>query len=377
MMKPLPHVAMSTFVTLSMLTAVQAQSQTPEQGSIPTTAPVADSQPKWTVLVGDRASDKDDARWRTVISDGKDIRIANAPLIVRNEHVYRLEKKMHNWKKSFYKGKTSAYYSVEELQAKDLETGKSTVIVSATKALAEAKECVNQGCYELQNPGQAFEGATAKDAASRGCSYDRRVTILSLYDGLICLHDHNYSNEPFSAHPNFGGGYEIYQFDGRRLKPVSNKFLTRSVEARAKKKLHKMEIGTCIFADETNLRPECFVGCAVIPAAGGLNLEYAVTSGYGAHYDVDDKVSVPLSTDSSKNEIQRQFVKTHRQFLNWKKTSFFSAAPDGSGVVYKEGGTLFFKRTSDGKVTTLASVHNVRGLQWVPSTSLKKTISTL
>lgn len=366
--RQLPQIAVFAFALMafSSIGAVQAETPSP-----------------WMVLVGDRSGDSDKAQWRTILSDGEDVLVADAPLIVRDGRAYRIEKKVYKWKRTFYKGKASAEYEVEELLARDLQSGKATVLVPAGNALSEAKQCVAQGTFELQNPGQAFVGATAADAAGRGCSYERRITILSVYDDLISVHDHNYSFVPFAAHPNFAGDYDVFRFDGRHLKPAQDKFLSKDVERRAHNKLRKKEIGQCVFAGDTGphaeMRPECFAGYAVSPAGGGAKLEYAVSGFYGAHYDVDDTVSVPLAADypRQRGEAQRAFVRNHPQFLDWKKLPFYSVAPDGSGVVYKAAGKLYWKRTEDGKVSTLATVNDVRGVQWVQSPVVKKEVNAV
>lgn len=66
------------------------------------------------------------------------------------------------------------------------------------------------------------------------------------------------------------------------------------------------------------------------------------------------------------------FAGDHPRFLDWKKLPFYSVAPDGSGVVYKAAGKLFWKRTVDGKDSTLANVSDVRGVQSVQSAWSKR-----
>jgi hypothetical protein len=262
-------------------------------------------------------------------------------------HILRLETQTK--RKTTKMGKAVSEYRVDQIAAIPLATGKAQCLL---------------GAGELKYANEAY----GKYPPQFSQNYEAAHRVLGIYGSCLSVEKSGYSYEQDAAHPSSWGEWLTFRITPGRLVPLSLKLapaLNKKLQAEKKKHVSSFE------ADVVRDR-----GIVITPDRGGLRVELAFGASYGAHDDAQAEVMArsPDFIEPGLEKVRAKFVAEHPKFIDWKKASFYSIAPDESGVVYCQDQKLYWKsKPDDSQAILLGACDDLRGLQWVHTGSFSSS----
>ncbi len=298
--------------------------------------------------------------WRTVWSDGREIRAFDGLLARFGGQLQRLETQVISKTKAHRcaEGNLCCRYRVDVLVGQSIHGGRPRFLWRSP----ESRHLDFCQCEALPEAEVRTRRIDAEEAST--------FSIQSIVDDKISIDAVTDEYDIGRGTPHGGRVWQTLKMTHRGLR---NCRAPRRLIAKADAAFAQLSRSDAIAQDYD---PNYFEssGYLLIPHKGGVAVDFQC----GYHLDPFDttlyRLRLEHSDEFDQEPVRRKsdFVRRHQALFPWNEIDVFTVAPDGSSMLYSKDSQLFWYQ-ANGETIDLGAVRNFRGWQWIDSSTQPAT----
>jgi len=300
------------------------------------------------------------SEWRTIWSDGRDIRAFDGLVARVGGQLQRLQTQVITKTKAHRcaEGNLCCRYRVDVLVGQSIYGGRPRFLWRSP----ESRHLDFCRCAALPEADAQTRKIDAEEASS--------FSIQSIVDDKISIDTLTDEYDIGRGTPHGGRVWQTLKMTQRGLR---NCRMPRRLLAKADAAFARLAQCDQVAQDYD---PSYFEsgGYLLIPHKGGIAVDFQC----GYHFDPYDTTLYRLrledSTEFNQDSVRRKldFVHRNQTLFPWTEIDVFTVAPDGTSMLYSRDSQLFWYQ-ANGETVALGEVRNFRGWQWIDSTTQSTT----